>query len=172
MDALFGSYAANKYSLTTYAITTGKLGGVARIDTDFFSYEFRSKKLSHITRNVVVATVIVSSADLTGLKKNDVNVIVESVYQGNTNKERLAMIKQIWNAAQAKDDDDDDDDTDDTDDDAEEGDKKSGVQSNQLEVEAAVKAVPVIPKNRLSALEPAVFKNLSGGVHRSAHLLS
>jgi hypothetical protein len=95
LDVLFGNYSANKSALTTYAITTGSLGGVARIDADFFSYEYRSKRLSGITRNVVVVSVVISSANISDLKKNDINVIVESVYKAASTEERRSICNEI-----------------------------------------------------------------------------
>ena len=40
LNYLMGNYAANASSTTMYTLTTGSLGGLARIDTDFYSYEY------------------------------------------------------------------------------------------------------------------------------------
>ncbi|KAA1473294.1 hypothetical protein DENSPDRAFT_268029 [Dentipellis sp. KUC8613] len=100
LNFLFGNYAANSSSTTMYTLTTGSLGGLARIDTDFYSYEYTSQTLSTITKNVIVCSVVISSADVTGLNKNDISAIVQTLYSASDPAEQVKIRDQLWEAVQ------------------------------------------------------------------------
>jgi hypothetical protein len=100
LEVLFGSYSANQSSTTTYAISTGSLGGVARIDADFYSYQYNSSTLSKITKNVVVVSIVISSAKIDGLDQNDVSTIVQTVYSNSTSDQQEKIRDQIWASIQ------------------------------------------------------------------------
>ncbi|TFY66384.1 hypothetical protein EVG20_g4706 [Dentipellis fragilis] len=97
---LFGNYAANASSTTMYTLTTGSLGGLARIDTDLYSYEYTSSTLSTITKNVLVCSIVISSADVTGLNKNDMSAIVQTLYGGSAPADQVKIRDQLWEAVQ------------------------------------------------------------------------
>ncbi|TFY71359.1 hypothetical protein EVG20_g1660 [Dentipellis fragilis] len=100
LNFLFGNYAANSSSTTMYTLTTGSLGGLARIDTDFYSYEYTSETLSTITKDVVVCSVVISSADVTGLNKNDISAIVQTLYSASDPTQQVKIRDQLWEAVQ------------------------------------------------------------------------
>jgi hypothetical protein len=140
LEALFGSYAANQSATTTYAISTGSLGGVARIDADFYSYQYNSATLSKITKNVVVVSIVISSAQIDGLSRNDISTIVQTVYSGSTPEEQKAIRDQIWASIQE---------------DKPHPDTNSGSKSEKSG------AAP----NRLDRLPKSTFENLNDGIH-------
>ncbi|KLO12265.1 hypothetical protein SCHPADRAFT_929347 [Schizopora paradoxa] len=126
-NALFGTYSANQSQKTVYAITTGTLGGVARID---------------ITKNVVVASVVISSAKIDDLDFNDVTTIVQTVYSASTTQELVKIRDQIWEAVQRS-----------------RKDKEKEPLSNG---DWANKGGPA---NVLDGIDQDVFDRLNGGVH-------
>ncbi|TFY76622.1 hypothetical protein EWM64_g7392 [Hericium alpestre] len=96
MNFLLGNYSANQSSTTMYTLSTGELGGLVRIDTDFYSYEYTSETLKNITKNILVCSIVISSAEVKGLKLNDINAIVQSLYSSSDIKIR----DQLWAAVQ------------------------------------------------------------------------
>ncbi|KDQ51043.1 hypothetical protein JAAARDRAFT_541243, partial [Jaapia argillacea MUCL 33604] len=97
---LLGNYSANASSTTIYALTTGELGGLCRIDADFYSYEYTSKSLTSITKNVVVCSLVISSAKLDNLNLNDVTGIVQTLYGGVDIGTQRRIRDQLWEQVQ------------------------------------------------------------------------
>ncbi|KLO12266.1 hypothetical protein SCHPADRAFT_829768 [Schizopora paradoxa] len=150
-SALFGTYSANQSQKTVYAITTGELGGVSRIDADFYSYEYTSDTLAKITKNVVVVSIVVSSAKIDELDFNDVSTIVQTVYTASTTEEKKKIRDQIWEAVELS-----------------RGGKPKGPLGRGKEENAPAKS----GSNVLDGISQDVFDGLNGGVHGEAPKLS
>lgn len=79
---MIGNVAANQSEHTTYAITVGALGGVARIDIDIFCYSYTAEALTKVTNNVVTVSYAISSVDSSRLDANTLRDIVQVCYGG------------------------------------------------------------------------------------------
>ncbi|KDQ61349.1 hypothetical protein JAAARDRAFT_88452, partial [Jaapia argillacea MUCL 33604] len=96
LTKLLGSYAGNTSATTTYALTTGELGGLCRIDADFYSYEFTSRSLSSIAKNVVVCSIVISSANFERFTYNDFTTIVQAIYGASDVQIQRRIRDQLW----------------------------------------------------------------------------
>lgn len=151
-SALFGTYSANQAQKTVYAITTGELGGVARVDADFYSYEYTSNTLSKITKNVVVVSIVVSSAKIDDLDFNDVSTIVQTVYTASEKEEKERIRDQVWKAVEK----------------SREGKGDAGKGTYSGGGQGAGNGEGAAPPNALDRINKDVFERLNGGVHSEA----
>jgi len=95
LKVLFDNYAANQSETNVYAITIGTLGGISRMDADFYSYQYTSADIQKITKNVVVISLVVSSVNVLSLTVNDLRTIVQTCYKDSTSEVRTAIYDLI-----------------------------------------------------------------------------
>ena len=72
-SVLFGNYAANPSYKYIY-----------EFGTSCHRYGFTSEPLSSITKDVLVASIIISSCDIKNLTRNDIDFIIQVVYNSVT----------------------------------------------------------------------------------------
>ncbi|KAG9254541.1 uncharacterized protein F5Z01DRAFT_687370 [Emericellopsis atlantica] len=95
IKALVGSYEGNKALRDTYAITTGDLGGIQRVDIRMFAWKYSSKQLMDITKDVVAVAVVVSSVRAKDIDISTVRTLVQEQYSDVSAEERKQILNLI-----------------------------------------------------------------------------
>ncbi|PQE25762.1 tyrosine phosphatase protein [Rutstroemia sp. NJR-2017a BBW] len=95
LKILLGTYSGNISTRDIYLISTGKIGGVFRVDIHFFAYRFRSDQLKSVTKEVLSVSIVISSAELNGLSDNTLRNIVQQTYSASTSEEQQSIYEQI-----------------------------------------------------------------------------
>jgi hypothetical protein len=80
MQVLVGNYNGNISRKQDYIIVLGLLGGIVRVDYLLYSYQFTSDHLISISKNVLLADVVISSACCDTLNENTIRALVQTQY--------------------------------------------------------------------------------------------
>lgn len=82
-------------------VTTGKMGGIQRVDISLNTYRFAAKQLTEFAKNVVSATVIVSSVDVAKVTEDSIRVLVQNQFPEDKQVEILEALLKSRKAAMA-----------------------------------------------------------------------
>ncbi|KAI0369967.1 hypothetical protein BV20DRAFT_329859 [Pilatotrama ljubarskyi] len=97
MDVLLGDVSSSSTHQDIYAIGVGPLGGVYRVDAQFFAYNFKAQTLKTVLQTVVSSAIVISSADVRDMKRNEVKNLVQNAYGTAVDIKRLKEIYvDIW----------------------------------------------------------------------------
>ncbi|KAI0757639.1 hypothetical protein C8Q80DRAFT_1265526 [Daedaleopsis nitida] len=96
LDALLGNISGTSARRQVYAIGVGPLGGVYRIDAQFYMYQFKSRGLKDHLKYVLATAIVISSADVRGMKRNEVKNLVQNAYAQATPEVQREIYKDIW----------------------------------------------------------------------------
>ena len=91
LNLVFGNFSSNQSEHSISVISVGNAMGIVRIDADFFAYQYNSKDLGAICKNVVASSIVVSSVDTSELDAMTLRSIVQVVY-GSLTKEEMKQI--------------------------------------------------------------------------------
>ena len=92
-------YSTQKQGTDSF-VTVGSLGYPYHVDMHLYTYSFNSDTLTKVTKNVLAASLLISSIDLTDLTESDLGDIVQVCYDGSseeTKEKTLAALKMIRN---------------------------------------------------------------------------
>jgi len=105
LDTLFGNYSGSTSETSEYTISVTDNGAVYRIDYYLYSYRFTSESLTNYSKNVLLACLVVSSANVADLDRNSVKVIVSSKFPYETEEDKKvadAVVEDIMKAVHDK----------------------------------------------------------------------
>ncbi|KAF5610420.1 hypothetical protein F25303_14532 [Fusarium sp. NRRL 25303] len=95
---LLGESSGSRHLQTRYAISIDPLGGISRLDTLFFCYNFNSEGLAKTARSVVACCVVKSSADVTKVDDNTLRVLVNQCFETSELSLRKAIYGELRDA--------------------------------------------------------------------------
>ena len=96
LNALLGSMSASSARRQVYAIGVGPLGGVYRVDAQFYMYRFESKGLKDNLKYVLSSGIVISSASVTGMKRNEVKNLIQNTYTHATPEVQRGIYQEVW----------------------------------------------------------------------------
>ena len=80
------------------AISIDPLGGISRLDTLFFVYNFTSEGLMKTAKSMVACCVVKSSADITAFDDNTLRVLVNQCFETSEIQLRKAIYGELRDA--------------------------------------------------------------------------
>ncbi|QRW11899.1 hypothetical protein RhiLY_10898 [Ceratobasidium sp. AG-Ba] len=92
---LLGESSGDRFLQTHYTISVDELGGIARLDTLFFVYNFRAAGLRDTAGSVCAACVVKSSADVTSIDDNTLRVIVNQCFETSDKNLRKQILAEV-----------------------------------------------------------------------------
>ncbi|KAF5017829.1 hypothetical protein F66182_10211 [Fusarium sp. NRRL 66182] len=95
---LLGESSGSRHLQTRYAISIDPLGGISRLDTLFFCYNFTSEGLAKTAKSVVACCVVKSSADVTKVDDNTLRVLVNQCFETSDLSLRKAIYSELRDA--------------------------------------------------------------------------
>ncbi|KAI0641188.1 hypothetical protein C8Q79DRAFT_930110 [Trametes meyenii] len=96
LDILLGDTSASSSHQEIHALGVGPLGGVYRIDAQFYAYTFRAQTLKTVLQTVVSSAIVISSAEVKDMKRNEVKNLVQNAYKGIPLADLQILYKDIW----------------------------------------------------------------------------
>eukprot|EP01039_Chlorochromonas_danica_P003428 gene3429-3755_t len=97
LDALLGSYTGNIAEKKLYKVCIGCFGGIQRIDFYLYSYQFTSKSLIEVTKNVVVCCMMLSSVAAQDVSGSTLRVVLQNNYPSEPIDKLQNLYKMIMN---------------------------------------------------------------------------
>jgi len=95
---LLGESSGARQLKKTYAISIDPLGGISRLDTFFFVYNFSSEGLIKTAKSVVACCIVKSSADVTQVDDNTLRVLVNQCFETSELELRKAIYGELREA--------------------------------------------------------------------------
>ncbi|KAI9766339.1 MAG: hypothetical protein M1840_006603 [Geoglossum simile] len=95
---LLGETAGSRQLQQRYAISIDPLGGISRLDTLFFVYNFSSEGLQKTAKSVVACCVVKSSADIKEVDDNTLRVLVNQCFETSDLSLRKAIYLELREA--------------------------------------------------------------------------
>ncbi|KAI8662097.1 hypothetical protein LRP88_12628 [Fusarium phalaenopsidis] len=95
---LLGESSGSRQLQTRYAISIDPLGGISRLDTLFFCYNFSSEGLQKTAKSVVACCVVKSSADIKEVDDNTLRVLVNQCFETSDLSLRKAIYGELRDA--------------------------------------------------------------------------
>ncbi|MCJ1268274.1 hypothetical protein MMC22_008161 [Lobaria immixta] len=95
IKTLLGASKGIRQMETKYAISIDPLGGISRLDTVFFVYNFESEGLIKTANSVVASCVVKSSADTKAIDDNTLRVLVNECFETSSMDLRKAIYGEI-----------------------------------------------------------------------------
>ncbi|KAK4211497.1 hypothetical protein QBC37DRAFT_426769 [Rhypophila decipiens] len=95
---LLGESGGSRQMQTRYTISIDPLGGISRLDTLFFCYNFESEGLKKTAKSVVACCVVKSSADVKEVDDNTLRVLVNQCFETSDLGLRKAIYGELRDA--------------------------------------------------------------------------